>query len=137
MSVRSPFLLVVSLALLASSAYIWVGIARDGDGPRSALAESEVGDRVDFQGPLAPFVPAFAHPTAWAPVLKTLDNVTYVFLQEDLGLTVLVTAPDAVSLAGDVIVTGTVVVAQPHPDGGDVRLVIVHADRLRAVPLVG
>jgi len=142
--IRSPPLLALAVALLASSGALAYVLEHDavGQGGDFALTESDGG--VTLKGTLQPFLAkaANAHEAAaWARVTRDLDNFTYTFEPAggaEADLVILVTSPTPGPTADTVIITtATVLLQVPHPDGSGRRLVVVEAANLESPILFG
>lgn len=135
MQVRSPPLLALGLALLAGSTALGAILVHDGEAPGEPLSKSEAGDAVVVKGHLVPFQLAFTRAAAWADATRVLGNVTYVLVQDDPALLVLVTGERSAPPGEETVVEGRVALAGPHPEDPSRQLVVVAAHAFRA-PLV-
>jgi len=131
LSVRSPTLLAVSLALLAASGALAYVLEHDAVGAVADLGAATPGETVTAKGSLVPFSPkadSAREASAWAQVERHFQNGTAAELRTgDPGTVVLVTTPHPAAPQGTVVVTGTVVLRVPHPDGSGRTLLVVTA----------
>lgn len=131
MRIRNPSLAALGLVLLGASAGLAALLVHDGEVGTPDLETTEAGDAVRAKGDLVPFQRAFPRAAQWAPVSPLLSNFTYVLQQGDPGLLVLVTSEAAAPGDDDVVVEGTVLLAGPHPEDPERRLVLIAAREFR------
>ena len=132
MKVRNRPLFALGLALVGASAGLGAVLVHDGEVGTPELARSEVGDEVVAKGALAPFQRAFTRAAQWSAVEPAFANFTYVLAQDDATLLVLVTSESAAPADGEVVVEGTVLLAVPHPEDPERRLVLIGAEDFRS-----
>lgn len=136
LTLRSPALAVLGIALLAGAAVLGGLLVHDGETAAAAdLSRVEPGQAVALKGQPEPFV--LAKPSAaraWRAVLPLLDNHTYTLSDAGGSVVVLLTSPDAAP-EGTVLAEGQVRYVAPHPDGPGRLLVVVDVHDWRS-PLV-
>lgn len=124
MTVRSPALAALGIALLASAAALGALLVHDGEVSAEAdLAAAAPGESVRVKGSPEPFSPGTPL-RAWRTVLPMLDNFTYALSDPDSGVLALLTSPVAAP-DGVVLAAGTVGYVTPHPDGSGRLLVVI------------
>jgi len=141
LSVRSPALLALALALLASSGALAYVLEHDAVGAAADLQAAQPGQTVTAKGTLAPFAPratSAREAAAWADVERHFANGTAVQLDNgDASTVLLVTTPHPAAPHGEAVVTGTVVLRVPHPDGSGRTVLLVASQDLAAPILFG
>ncbi len=126
--VRNPFILALSLALLASAGALGVLLRHDGEfGTVEDLHSIDAaGEEVRLKGDLL----AFEAPTlaSWQAVLATLDNRTFLLDVEEPMVLVTGIQDSQATPGDDRVIDGRVVYLGVHPDDPARTLVVVAAE---------
>ena len=130
MTVRSPALAALGVALMACAGVLGGLLVHDGEvASNPDLSRALPGDELSLKGTPEPFAASLAT-RAWRPVLPALQNHTYSLDDPDSGVVALLTSSREAP-AGVVLAEGTVTYVAPHPDGSGRLLVVVAVDEWR------